>query len=56
MMRALLPKVCGAIWRFFNPYEPQMRQFGAKIAEVEHRLTTVEAAVEDLTERFQRHG
>lgn len=55
MMR-LLSKIWDAIWRFFNPYEAEMQRFGMKIAEVEHRLTTVEAAVEDLTERFNKHG
>lgn len=55
MMRPLLSKIWDAIWCFFNPYEAQMRDFGAKIAEVEQRLTTVEAAVEDLTERFHRY-
>ena len=56
MMRAFLLKIWGAIWRFFNPYQAEMQRFGVRIAEVEHRLTTVEAAVEDLTERFNRHG
>lgn len=55
MMHALLSKIYAAIWRFFNPYEAEMKRFGHRIAEVEHRLTTVEASVEDLAKRFNHY-